>query len=325
MSAVLSLLERTRARDAFALRAVMTAPWSIRIAAESPLTLIMGVKGTFWILPEGNSPLEIHPGDIAITRPNADYVIADSPGRKPSVTVFRGQDCRDADGNSVSARMTHGVRTWGNDPAGETVFAVAAYENFSETNEKLASVLPPVLSIARAEWRSPLVELLCEEMGRDEAGQAAVLDRLVDLLLTSALKAWVCRREESAVLDWNAPNWDVKSDPVVTRALRLIYADPARAWNIEGLATQCHVSRATLARRFMEVVGEPPITFLTKHRMALAADLLQRRGETVATVAHQVGYQNPFAFSVAFKRNRGMSPSDFRATALASSDAATEI
>lgn len=315
MSAILNMLEGTRARDAFALRAVMSAPWSILVEPESPLTLIAGVKASFWLVsdesgPENGAPIEVRPGDIAITRAETRYIIADTPERAPTVTIFRDQDCRDNDGNSVSERMLHGVRTWGNDPKGDTVFAVAAYENLSRTSDRLNAALPPILVITREEWRSPLVDLLCEEMERDEDGQAAVLDRLVDLLLTSALKAWAARPDTAS-----APDWKSDGDPVVTRALKLLYAEPARPWTIESLSDRCHVSRATLARRFREVVGEPPITFLTNHRMALAADLLQHRGQTLATVAAQVGYTDPFAFSVAFKRNRGSSPSDFRAAA----------
>lgn len=310
MSAILNMLEGTRARDAFALRAVMSAPWSILVAPESPLTLIAGVKSSFWLLSDDREPVEIRPGDIAIARAETRFAIADMAERPTTVTIFRDQDCRDNDGNSVSASMLHGVRTWGNDPNGDTVFAVAAYENLSRTSDRLNAVLPPVLVITREEWRSPLVELLCEEMGRDEDGQAAVLDRLVDLLLTSALKAWAARPGTAS-----APDWKSGGDPVVTRALKLLYAEPARPWTIESLSDRCHVSRATLARRFREVVGEPPITFLTNHRMALAADLLQHRGQTLATIAAQVGYTDPFAFSVAFKRNRGSSPSDFRAAA----------
>ena len=306
------MFEGSRARDAFALRVVMSPPWSICVAPESPLTLIAGVRQAFWIVADDHAPIEVHPGDIVIARPNSRFLIADTPTRKPDVTIFRGQDCRDADGNSVSARMTHGIRCWGNDPKGSTVFVVAAYENRSETSEKLRAVLPPIILIRHDEWRSPLVNLLCDEIERDEKGQAAVLDRLVDLLLTSALKAWLALTDLPS-----SSGWISEGDAVVERALRALYADPARAWTIEHLATKCHVSRATLARRFREVVGEPPMAFLTNHRMALAADLLLRRGETVATVAIQVGYDNPFAFSVAFKRSRGASPRDFRAAALA--------
>ena len=74
-------------------------------------------------------------------------------------------------------------------------------------------------------------------------------------------------------------------------------------------------SRASLARRFRDVVGEPPMTCLKNWRMALAADLLCESGQTVGTVAEKVGYATPFAFSTAFKRVRGVSPQEHRAIA----------
>jgi AraC-like DNA-binding protein len=73
------------------------------------------------------------------------------------------------------------------------------------------------------------------------------------------------------------------------------------------------VSRSTLAKRFADLVGEPPLTYLARRRMTLAADLLvEQDGATIADVARTVGYSDPFAFSAAFKRIRGASPSEFR-------------
>ena len=82
-----------------------------------------------------------------------------------------------------------------------------------------------------------------------------------------------------------------------------------------GLAREVGVSRAALARRFHDLVGEPPMTFLTGWRIALAADLLREPGATISSVAHQVGYSSPFALSTAFKRIRGVSPQQHRAAA----------
>lgn len=84
------------------------------------------------------------------------------------------------------------------------------------------------------------------------------------------------------------------------------------------LAAASGASRASLARRFNDLVGEPPMTFLKNWRMAMAADLLCQPGETVGTVAEKVGYATPFAFSAAFKRIRGMSPQQHRMSALSS-------
>jgi AraC-like DNA-binding protein len=107
---------------------------------------------------------------------------------------------------------------------------------------------------------------------------------------------------------------------VVGHALRLLHDEPAAPWTVAALADRSGVSRSTLAKRFAELVGEPPLTYLTRWRMTLAADLLvEREAATVADVARTVGYSDPFGFSAAFKRVRGVNPSEFRRTAAAGS------
>ena len=87
---------------------------------------------------------------------------------------------------------------------------------------------------------------------------------------------------------------------------------PELPWTVESSVTQVGLSRAALARRFTEQVGEPPLTYLTRWRLALAADLLVGTDLTLAAIAARVGYANPFALSAAFKRVLGGSPRDYR-------------
>lgn len=172
---------------------------------------------------------------------------------------------------------------------------------------RLLGALPTLLVLPAALDDTPLVPLLAEEIGRDEPGQELVLDRLLDLLFVGVLRAWL------AEPDAGAPAWyHARSDPRVGPALRLLHGDPAHAWTVESLARKVGVSRAGLARRFTEVVGEPPMTYLATLRLALAADLLLESDATVATVARQVGYSSAFALSSAFKRVRGVSPQEYR-------------
>ena len=304
------LLDAPRARGAFALRAIMSKPWSLRILAESPLTLIAAIAGETWVVPDGEDAVRLEPGDIAVTRAPDHYTVADSPNTSPNVVIHRGQHCSDLEGNSVLEEMTHGVRTWGNDPHGKHVFIVGAYEHLSDISDRLLKALPPVIFLRRSDWESPLVQVLCDEVVKDEPGQAAVLDRLLDLLVTAVLRAWFAQR------DANHPTqWQNQSDRIVECALRAMHEEPARHWTIEKLAKVSNVSRASLARRFHDIVGEPPMTFLKNWRMALAADLLSQPGSTVSAVAERVGYATPYAFSSAFKRMRGVSPQEFRESA----------
>ena len=101
-------------------------------------------------------------------------------------------------------------------------------------------------------------------------------------------------------------------DAVVGRALRLLQKYPARAWTVTGLASRVGVSRATLARRFSDLVGEPPMAYLTSWRLCVATDLLEHTSATVEAIARQVGYESAFGLSVAFKRVYGTRPSQHR-------------
>jgi AraC-like DNA-binding protein len=94
-----------------------------------------------------------------------------------------------------------------------------------------------------------------------------------------------------------------------------MYNNPAHPWTVANLAAAVGCSRTVFAGRFSELVGEPPIGFLTNWRLALAADLLRTSTMTIAAVARQVGYSSPFALSSAFKRAYGVSPNAYRAGA----------
>ncbi|MET0693809.1 MAG: AraC family transcriptional regulator, partial [Propionibacteriaceae bacterium] len=151
------------------------------------------------------------------------------------------------------------------------------------------------------------MELVASEISRDEPGQQVVLDRWLDLALIMTLRAWFARPES------HAPGWyRAQSDPAVGPALRLLHEQPARAWTIADLADAVGMSRAGLARRFTSLVGEPPMGYLAEWRITLAAERLRTSSDTVERIARQVGYANAFALSVAFKRIRGVSPTDYR-------------
>ncbi len=307
------LLDGPRARGAFALRTVMTAPWSLRIIAESPITVLAMVKGHAWVVPDRGEPVRLAAGDVAVTRAPDHYTVADDPAGPTDVVIHPGQRCCNTDGESLEEELMLGVRTWGNDPNGSTLMLVGSYESKGDISDRLLRALPPVLSLSNDQWDSPLVGLLCHEMQRDQPGQAAVLDRLIDLLLVAVLRAWFTRPEAQA------PEWyRSQSDPIVGGALRTMHHNPAHPWTVAKLAVEIGVSRASLARRFQDVVGESPMKFLTAWRLALAADLLCEPDATVGTVAEKVGYSSPFALSTAFKRVRGVSPQEHRARATSS-------
>lgn len=311
MDEVAALLDGPRARGAFLLRSVMDPPWSLRIRDEAPLTLVAVVRGGAWILPAEGEPAALGRGDAAIVRGPGHYTVADDPATAPQVIIHPGQRCTSPDGTDLGPMRDLGVRTWGNRPDGATVLLTGTYAVDGDVSRRLLRALPPLLALPRERLESPLVGLLADEIVKDAPGQEAVLDRLLDLLLIAVLRAWFARPEAAA------PGWyRAHGDPVVGPALRALQDRPEHRWTLAELAGVAGVSRATLARRFTGLVGEPPMTFLTGWRIALAADLLLEPGATVASVAPRVGYRGPYALSAAFTRLRGISPRQHRRRAV---------
>lgn len=280
----------------------------MRIEDEAPVTVVAVVRGHAWLIPDAAGPIRLGKGDVAIARGPDHYTVADDPGTPPTVIIHPGQICTTTDGADLSQAMDLGVRTWGNDPDGDTVMLTGTYETAGEISRRLLTALPPILVLPADSWQSHLIPLLREEIVKDDPGQEAVLDRLLDLLLIAVLRTWFAHPGNPA------PDWyRARTDPVAGPALRLLENNPAHPWTIESLAREVGISRAALARRFTARVGEPPMTYLTHWRLSLAADLLLDNPDTtLESIAARVGYGTPFALSTAFKRVRGMSPQEYR-------------
>ncbi|AWW36984.1 AraC family transcriptional regulator [Streptomyces sp. AS58] len=301
------LLDGPRARGAFMIRACFDPPWAVRVEDRAPLTVMLTVRGDAWIVPDSGEPVRLRPGDLAIARGPDPYTCADDPGTAPQALILPGAECRYPDGTALNGSMDLGVRTWGHRPDGSAVMLIGTYLWQGEISGRLLDALPPLLTLSAQVWRCPLTPLLMEEIARDEPGQEVVLDRLLDLLVIAALRAWFARPEAEA------PAWyRALADPVVGRALRLVQDDPAHPWTVASLAARAGVSRAALGRRFTELVGEPPMAYLTGWRLALTADRLRDTDDTLEAIARQVGYGSAFALSNAFKRVYGVSPQDHR-------------
>ena len=307
MDGLAGLLDGPRARGAFLLRCLLDAPWAIRLEDEAPLSVTAVVRGSMWVRSEDEEPVLVEAGDVVVRTGSDHWTIADDRGTEHTVVIGPGQVCATLDGRTLEEEMRQGVRSWGNSAVGETVLLTGVYLLEGEVSRRLLRSLPRTIVLRAAELDTPLVDLLAAEVVRDAPGQEAVLDRLLDLLLISVLRTWFDRPGSQR------PAWyAAQGDPVVGPALRLMQHHPEHPWTVAELAATAAVSRAAFARRFTELVGEPPMAFLTDWRLSLAADLLLEPDATIASVARQVGYASPFALSAAFKRERGISPRDHR-------------
>jgi AraC-like DNA-binding protein len=308
MDPLAGLLDGPRARGAFVQRCVLNPPWAIHIRDEAPLSIAVVVRGQTWVVPEQGEPVRLGAGDVMVARGPDPYRVGDDPATPVQIVIHPGQHCTTPDGQSLSDAMSLGLRSWGNDPNGRDAVITGTYQVRGAVSRRLLDALPPLLVMRADEWNSMIGALFAAEALRDDPGQDTVLDRLLDLVLVTVLRDWFARPAGGA------PRWyQAQSDPVVGPALRLLHNDPARPWTVASVAAAVGISRASLARRFTDLVGEPPMAFLTGWRLALAADLLREPDATVGAVARQVGYGSAFALSSAFKREHGVSPTDYRA------------
>lgn len=192
---------------------------------------------------------------------------------------------------------------------GESELITGAYQLDGAVGRRLISMLPPLLVVPSGDDCLPILELIAAEVAADRPGRQYVMDRMLDWMLACTLRDWF------DLPDSCPPSWyRALGDEVVGPALQAMHDEPARPWTVASLATRARVSRAAFARNFAELVGKPPMAYLTEWRMTLAAELLAEPGVTVASVAGQVGYADAFGFSDAFKRIRGTTPSGYRAS-----------
>ncbi|ASO20422.1 AraC-like DNA-binding protein [Actinoalloteichus hoggarensis] len=297
MDALTDLLRGVRADGALFHRTTLTAPWSLRFADGAALTLCTMAHGDGWIIPSDGAPLPLRHGDTAVIL-----------GPKPFRVV---DELPDSDGpcQTPHTRSTDGLDAAGDPaPAGPATLIVGAYRAGADVGRRLPDALPPVLTVPGDEACDAVLDYLAAEVAAHGTDRQIVLDRLLDWLLACTLHAWFSRPEA------HLPAWyHALGDPVVGTVLRAVHAEPARHWTVATMAAEAAVSRAAFARRFTALVGEPPSTYLTTWRMALAAELLATPELTIAAVARRVGYTDPFAFSTAFTRVRGITPSAYRA------------
>lgn len=309
MDALSDLLHRSRTSDADVRQLIQRPPWSMTFADAPPLTVFAALGGRAMVrledLPEV-PPTELAAGDIAVVTVSRRHTVSDDLATAPQVVIraghkqWLGPPDRHADLVNVLA-----PRTYGDGLPGATTVIRGTYAPQGDAGRRLLSALPPLATVPANPRTGAALDLLTSEAARDEPGQDAVLHRMLDLILVLAL------REGCAGSGLERPAWyRALSDTAIGAALERVHTDPAHRWTVAELAAAAGMSRAAFAARFTELVGQPPLAYLTDWRMTLAADLLRDgSGTTVAAAARAVGYQDAFAFSVAFKRVKGVSPS----------------
>ncbi|WP_019200522.1 AraC family transcriptional regulator [Tsukamurella sp. 1534] len=303
MDPLFRMVSGLRAHGLFSLRLSMAPPWSVDVDDGAPLTAIAVDRGAAWIDAAGGERIRLDAGAVALIAHGPRYVVADEPGRPPTVRIEQGGTCVPLT-ESMRSTTHRGLLTWGNHDDGPDQLLVGTYASASQVGRHLVGQLPEFTVLPPGEVDEALLGLLRRELEDPRPGHSFVIDRLLDVVVCSAIRA-AARTTGRGWLSGTV-------DETVAGALDLIHESPEAPWTVASLAAALHVSRATLAARFREAVGDPPGGYLTRWRLTLAADALTSSDDGLDAVARRVGYGSAFALSAAFKRHHGMSPSQYR-------------
>jgi AraC-like DNA-binding protein len=163
-------------------------------------------------------------------------------------------------------------------------------------------------AVGSREWVSLTITAMQQEVANPSIGSAIMLSRIIDLMFIWAVRHWLASAPEGTT-GWIA----ALRDPMIGRALARLHAEPGADWTVSKLAAAVNQSRSNLSRRFVGLVGESPMRYLTNWRMQLAAELLSTTDRRVAQIAETLGYDSEAAFSRAFRREFALAPTEYRA------------
>lgn len=278
-------------------------PWGIELAPMRGAAFHAVTAGTCWLRYGDEPPVRLMPGDVVLLPGGARHELVSAPsGSTRPYDAVAKERLLTPDGELVIPG-----------PGAATCFLCAAYTYDHEVAQPLLSLFPPVLHVAASDGDGnsavqATLRLLAQERGRRAVGSRVVVERLIDVLLVHLVRERIARSGDDDPASW------VRGlrDPAVAQALALLHGRPAEPWTLERLAAEIHVSRSTLARRFLDRVGESPLTYLARWRMDLAARWLRETDAPVGEVGRRVGYGSEFAFNRAFSRIRGESPGRYR-------------
>lgn len=310
MDPLSDLLRVIRLDGAFFFSVEAVAPWSIAAVAASELSprILPGSEHliSYHILTEGRAfggllgeeQVELLPGDV-IVFPHGDPHLMSS-GRGVRV----GPDVNTAAPDRFPRTLqlgTHGPRGAG--------FVCGFLGCDRRPFNPLLAALPRRLHLRglSSAWLTAFTGQVTEESRRGRAGADCVLTRLAELMFIEVLRRYLDELPPGQT-GWLAG----LRDDVVGRVLALIHHQPAHPWTLIDLAREAGSSRTSLSDRFTQIVGQPPMQYLTQWRMQVAATRLAQSAAKVAAIAAEVGYDSEAAFSRAFKKATGLAPGAWR-------------
>jgi AraC-like DNA-binding protein len=315
MDAFSEILSGVKLNGALFFSAEFTAPWGFSAAASHLLAADLAPGAAhlvmYHFLIDGDARVQLAdgqttqlgPGDVVVFPHGAPHQMTSLKGAAapfPNYGISAKIKSRDlsplhAGGGGDKARFVCGYMTC--DPY---------------LSRPILNGLPAVFKVnirtdRSGHWLENSILHLVEEAASGQVGSEAMLAKLSEVLFVDTLRRYVAALPEQQ-MGWLAGT----RDPIVGKSLGLLHGRITHPWTIAELADQVGISRSALVERFTRYLSEPPMAYLTRWRLQLAARSLERTSRSVAEIAADVGYESEAAFNRAFKREFGEPPGRYR-------------
>jgi len=299
MDVLSDVLSVTKMGSSVICEPVLTAPWGMKFepAAKAMFHLIR--RGTCLLQTSTmDQPLRLMQGDVVLLTKCNGHKLTDS--ETSDVEPF--QDVLTRSKGSLLEGSPHDITSM--------LCGVYFFQNH-EYNPILA-LLPEFIHIPASEVQGnmqlqALIQLITLESSRNEVGSATTISRFIDVMFIYIVRTWLQRQPEG-VAGWLG----ALNDPRIGLAISLIHKSPSSKWTVASLADHVGMSRSSFAQKFNKLVGETPLTYLTKWRIELSSKLLKESNQKLIAVATAVGYDSDTAFSKIFKKHKKMAPGEYR-------------
>ena len=304
MDALSAVLAPVRLQQTCWAFTVGRAPWGIAFPSQATCVRFhYVVRGNAWLgLDDTNEPdIALSGGDLAVLPLGDAHVLRDHPC-STAVPVDEVAQCGS---RSLVMQLEVGAR------GPETSFVTGAFLLDDPLARQILAVLPPVIRMRpEVEQGGPSflenIQFITREVEGDRPGSELVLLRMADVIFIQILRAYLARVPADGGGFLGALR-----DPSTAAALGAMHQRVEAPWTVGSLAEEVGLSRSVFAARFTQLVGEPPLGYLTRLRMQKAAILL-REGATLAKASHLTGYASEASFSHAFRQWAGVAPGAYR-------------
>jgi AraC-like DNA-binding protein len=315
MDAFSEILSGVKLNGAVFFSAEFSAPWCFSSPASHTLAPLLApgaphlviyhfvIDGAAFVQLEDGLSVELGPGDVVVVPHGDPHTMTSNRG----VTTT---SLTSAILSKVKSRDLSPMQAGGGGDSARYVCGYMACDPF--LSRPILGGLPRVFKVnirtdRAGHWLENSILHLVDEAASGRVGSDAMLAKLSEALFVDTLRRYV------ATLSDQQTGWLAGArDPIVGKSLGLLHGRVAHPWTIADLADEVGISRSALVERFSRYLAEPPMSYLTRWRLQLAARSLERTPRGVAEIAADVGYESEAAFNRAFKREFGQPPGKYR-------------